>query len=79
MFSGFCLLANTRRLVVKWSMIRLRYPEIETGCRDKQQRWWTLYQERDVLSDPLKRQKMLEARLAYQKCHMDFLTLLTTH
>ena len=47
-------------------------------CQDKRRQWWILYQEKDVLSNPLKRRKMLEARLAYQKCHMDFLTLFTT-
>ncbi len=64
--------------MVQWCMVRTQPPEHEAECQDKKQLWWTLYQEKDTLSNPVKRQKMLEARLAYQKCHMDFLTLLTT-
>lgn len=58
-------------------MIRTRHRELESECTDRKKRWWTLYQEKDTLSNPLKHQKMLEARLAYQKCQMDFLTLFT--
>ncbi len=58
-------------------MTRSRYPELEAECRDKKQLWWALHQEKDAYTDPMKRQKMLAARLTYQKCQMDLLTLLT--
>ena len=51
--------------------------ELETTCRDIRQRWWILYQDKNCLSDPLKRRQMLQARLHYQKCRMEYLILLT--
>ena len=74
----FVSLINLTRIVVKKCMTRLCTPELEAECQDKKQLWWTLYQEKDARSDPVKHQKMLDARLAYQKCQMDYLTLLAT-
>jgi len=71
-------LLNPTRIVVQRRVIKLCTPELEAECQDKKQLWWTLYQEKDARSNPVKHQKMLDARLAYQKCQMDYLTLLTT-